>query len=328
MQALVTTDGEQPSHTDYSAHIASLDAKSLENALFFPESLASVDNGEQPLPDVVPPKDEGSVERGAEGKDDPSEPSLRRLAMRGIAMSDRKMMADAASMIREGGAADLREAFTKMGLIPPAKASSDDDHASNGNETEDRQPVDHPTLASEEISKVLKDLREQREAAHLEFDTAETNRLTNLIEDQIGLLSEARFRESLHEEADKNSASSYRSSYLQSVDAVESKYAWATDETSKLFQRLDDKIVAARARNSPELHDPSFIIQYADAVAAEYASVPANQRLPIAAKPTPAARAPMGSNIAPSGQPHVMSDAELLKIINSSSAEALAASLW
>lgn len=316
------TSGEQPQATDHSEALKSMDRDAIGEALFGdkkePDTITSAeeapddeadpekpDDGEKPDPEAAPE---------AEKKDD-----LRRLAMGGVPLTERQQMAEVTRMIRTGEASTQVEALQKMGVLPTATPG---EQPAAADEQADPEPEPAPSTPAA-IEANIATLREQRKQAKADYDADEEDRLTNLIEDSLGDLAQAKI-EAVNQQS---SAKGYQAEYLAAVDAMEEKHAWTTDEESPLYGLLLDRIEAAKGRNDPALQDPNFIGKFADQIA-KIATPPSPA--PRTKAPAPPENPPRvkGTGVAPGHGDSRLSEQEKRTLLNAASKDELGAALF
>lgn len=270
---------QQP--TDYKTEIGTLDQANLARALY-PDSEALPPETKPPASeeladDEVPP---------APGDKSPKPP--QRLSARFMTAEQQQETADAFALVREHKAPDLLTALQQIRGISADQApaaESYDDFAPDPVVPLAEIPSEVATIQDQ-----IAELRVQRTQAKEDYDNAEEDRLTAQIEDLGVELAEARVRTSKVIAEKHAEEVSYDTSYQKSVDAMEAKYPWTLDETSPLYQKLDDMVTLAIARKSPDLNDPNYILEYAERVAKSQ-----NSRAPV----PPADMRLRGAGVAP-----------------------------
>ena len=323
----VETPGAQPQSENHSEAIGTLDQSTLGDVLWGEKKEPSEPaeaSPAAPVAETTPPNPETGAQptEGAstnEAKD--NESSLRRLALGGVPMSERQQLAEVTRMIREGEATSQVDALRKMGLLDAPAPTATETPASH-------EPHADSVIADPvtDIESAIADLREQRKNAKADFDTTEEERLTNLIEDQMVSLAEARADARIAAASQQTQVRSYQHEYVTTVDAMEEKFPWATDETDPRYQALDDKVTAARARNDATLQDPKFIMSFAEKIDQQFGK-PQPPAKPPAPPPTPSRI--VGGGVAPGhSEAHVPTEIEARQLVNTSSKEQLAAALF
>jgi hypothetical protein len=326
-QTPVETPGAQPQSENHSEAIGTLDQSTLGSVLWGEKKEPSEQAAASPTPPANPEPGAQPTEgtQTAEAKD--NESSLRRLALGGVPMSERQQMAEVTRMIREGEATSQVDALRKMGVLDAAPLPTE-----NPASPQSAESPEPPVTATEtpdpvaDIETTIADLREQRKVAKADYDTDEEERLTNLIEDHMVTLAEARAEARIAAASHQTQAKTYQQEYVGTVDAMEERFPWATDENDPRYQALDDKVTAARARNDATLQDPKFIMSFAETVDQMFGNPQPPARPPA---PPPIPQRVVGGGVAPGhSEAYVPTEVEAKQLINTASKEQLAAALF
>jgi hypothetical protein len=311
--------GEQPAAQDPAATLESLDQQQLGD-LLFGEKKEPAEPAATAPEEAPAPKPDTGAQPPVENPPAASEDSLRRLALGGVPLSERQQLAEVTRMIRSGEAATQIEALQKMGVLNLAESAP----PTGEQPDEDAPPAATPAVQAPNgvstIETTIAELRAQRKQAKADFDADEEDRLTTAIEDQLGLLAEARIR-SVSQQAE---ASTYQEKYISAVDQMEERFPWAVDPESREYKALDDKITAARVRNDAALQDPNFILSFAS----EIAQLVAPQAPTPPPKPPATPSRVIGAGVAPGhSDAHVPTPEEARQLMHSASKQELAAAL-
>ncbi len=326
--APVQTPGAQPAATDHSESYQNLDKQSLGDLLFGEKKEPTETVPTPPAaPEVIPAAEVTPETPPANGEQPPATEtpessktiSRHRISVSGVEQDDVKEMARIAEMLRTGEASSTRDAMQKLyGSVTPA--TGEQPAAETAPATPAATPQAPATVA--DLQATIDQLRAERDLADDDFNKPEARRLTALIEDTVGLLAEAR----IAAVSTQHEARSYQQRYVESVDAFEAKYDWATDEASPLYELLDNKIEAAKSRQDPALNDPGYILKFADDIAERFGK-PATIAKPPAPPAAPARI--VGGGVAPGhSEAHQLTEIEQRALLNSASKEDLAGALW
>jgi hypothetical protein len=231
----------------------------------------SPDDGEEP--------DDGDALRStpAEGIN-----AKQRLSVRALPPDQQRELAQALDLVRDHQAPDVATAIHQLrGTAAPVHQPA--------------APAPDQASAEAEVSHIeseIAHLRAQRDAASDDFDRPEERRLTALIEDRVGLLAQARISV-IHEQ---QYAAAYTERFESAVDELESRYPAVLDEHSSFHKLLDAKVIAAKVNHDPALHDPNYILKFAEELEG---MLHPTRRGAGAIPPKPATRSSMGNAVAP-----------------------------
>lgn len=280
------TPGEQPSVTP-AAETASEQLATQGDTHVEPPSLDSLDGSDldaiieevarrdreqgpaQEAPQATTAQEETPPAAEPEPQPDPTEPQapvkegpLRRIPLGGVPEDQRKLIADATNLLRDGQAASLPEALAMLGHAPQAAPATE----TEAPQTQTQTPATQEPAPSSTVSGIkakIAELREQRDAADEAFDKPEFRRLTNEIEDAQAEL----IRAEMAEREQGIQQRTWEQAHEAACDRVEAKYKQLEDPNSAFSQILTAKRIAAEATNDPITRDPAFIESMADEVA-------------------------------------------------------------
>ena len=271
-----------------------------------------------------PDGEEGQPEaqQGQDGADERNE-GPDRISLKALKGEDRKLMAQAVDMVRQGKAESVAQALAELAPPPPKAEPKPDDALKREAQAEPEAEPEKDTAITS-IKDKIKDLRAKRRQAITDFDREAEADLTEQIEDAVLELQSAKeaAKEQLAQrrEAERNHA--------RQVDVVKAKYPDSADPESDFSQRLKDKIDLAVYRQDDVLNDPDYLVILAERVAKEMgakSSTPAKQ--PVAPPKAPAR--PVMGGVAPSAAPtQPMSREQALKAIDTMPLDQLDALLF
>jgi len=334
--------GAQP-QGDLRTAISGMDAEAMASIM---DSLEAGDTVTLPQPEVTPPTPTTPPAGEQPAEETPPEPVTppeevpptepqepttpkgppNRLSTRALEDADKRKLADALDLVRQGQAPDIATAILQ--LTPQAEPAAPAETTPAAPPTPVQQTEAPPEIA--EIKSKIASLREQRTKANEEYLAPEVDRLTNEIEElNLDLIrSESAAREL------QSRRQSYQSGYFAAVDAVEAMYPELNEE-SEVFnpdfsEMLTDRIEAAKSRRDPALADPNFIVAFAEKTAKALGIQKATDtkpapRIPAPPKPT-VVKPPVGSSVAPGHTPAARPTADQIQsLIKEAPLEALLA---
>lgn len=307
---------------DFASEIEKLSNDELAAALGFETSGIEITQPED-KGGGKPPEEPETVQ--PESPEETSEPKStirrQRLSISGLADTDRDITAAAIALVREGKASSIIEAV--QSLAPQTNTATERaPELANGEHPPTNNPANAPqTLIALEAR--FEQANEEMAEAIREFDQEKQVALNK----EIALLNRQILRAEQAEETASKQATSWEYEYQDAVNRMEEKYAELLDDDTNPFgDYLDDKVEAAKARKDPALHDPNFILRFADEIAARMQTAkPAKSPSPLPQRPTIVT----GSNVAPSNRSKAqMTTGQIEQFINTASVDVLEKALW
>lgn len=295
----VLDTSEQQAHPDHDATIDDLSSdellelihgRSVDHPLSEINQSSDMDSFLEEIPAGDPsydPQSPGDGEEPDEGDAPRSTPAeginaKQRLSVRALPPDQQRELAQALDLVRDHQAPDVASAIHQLrGTAAPVHQPA--------------APAPVQVSAAAEVSHIeseIAHLRAQRDAASDDFDRPEERRLTALIEDRVGRLAQARISEA-HEQ---QYAAVYTERFEAAVDELEERFPAVLDEHSSFYKLLDAKVTAAKVNHDPALHDPDYILKFAEEL--EGMLHPTRRGTGLI-PPKPATRSSMGNAVAP-----------------------------
>ncbi len=227
-------------------------------------------------PEEVPESAEQAEPGNDQGEGEQKRGGPDRISLKVLEDDDRKLMAQAVDLVREGKAKSVVEAIASL---QPAKPT---EPAPTAEPEKPQARQDQPAAAADSdvqaITAEIARLRAERKTAIEDYDVGKQTELTEAIEDKILELQAAReaamVRKTQEAEAERQ--------WSSQVAEVKAKHPESSDPGSDFSQRLKDKLDLAAYRNDPILQNGNYLVLLADKVAEELGS-----NKPAAATPKP-----------------------------------------
>jgi hypothetical protein len=290
------TPGGNPAIESNVAPVSEQPQTSDPNDLSADQLLEMITGNAQASPTPTPDSQAPPAEEEEEPQAEPaaSKPPGR-VSQRFLPAEQQLENAEALALIREGKATDMLDALQSIRGLKGQPSTTPAAEALPAATPDAPEPKDQTAPASAalaELEATLEILREQREQAEADYEDPKVKaRIQSQIEDTIRQIAKA----DIDAERQRVQANSYNAEYQSAVDVLEAQFPESLDEDSQFYNLLDDKVTAARARNDAALHDPKFILKFAEEIQALLA--PKTQGKPASAPPK--ATRPTGAAVAP-----------------------------
>lgn len=289
----------------------------------------------QGTPEATQPTPTDSEQRGQDEDDahapasrEPNEQGPDRISLRTLPLAERKLVAEAVNLFRNGKVATLADALKQLGLTadstPQEQPPTEDAQPTQQTEPPQARQPDTPQADPEvaRISSVLADLRNQRRQAIAEYDRETEATLTDQIEDAVAELSEAKAtaRLTLQQEARQDQLAQ------SAIEEVHLQYPESEDPDSFFSFRLSRAIDSYESTTGRLIREtPGKLMDLARTVQDSIGSAPAAQAPAAprqAPKPEQQAR-PLGTAAPGQNTPPRLSGDALQRRIEEASPEEL-----